>query len=218
MIRDVGDVKLPKRYLNAANDPAPGQIVSSTGISGSIVQGYGGQVGAQFAVSSQQASKLSDPDLATLYTGVYQYVQTLSTAAAAIVRGALAYWYDRTNYIVTSDTIATGTYPYSGQVAGVFLNTVTLGYYTVIQVAGYASILFKNGITASSTGGSPGANRLILADGTTTPRADQLNEASTLTIALAKLVLGVAVATPIDNTISLVDLWAHRSYIFGGGF
>lgn len=208
---DPQDHQIPSRKLNDVNDPNPGVIVSTANVSGSIIQPYPGQVGKRLVCSYQTALALSDTAIGTLYEGIYQYVQFLSTESAAAVRGQLVYWSDYDNYIVTTD-IATTTNK-SGLFAGVILNVVTAGNYGYIQIAGKASVLFK--ATAITKGSTVAAGDLVLADGTTSPRGDVLNDASGLTMALGKLILGVAIATPTFGAVSTVDLWNLRQAIGG---
>lgn len=84
-----------------------------------------GQLGARVTIGLNAPVNIS---LAVnRYEGTFQYVRTLSTDTVLPALGLLAFWSDRTNYIVTTlDT-------YSDQVAGVFLNSITKGNYGFIK-------------------------------------------------------------------------------------
>lgn len=218
-ILDPQDAMIPSRKLNDVNDPTPGQIVSTAQVSGSIIQPYYGQVGKRLVLTAAMAAKLSDTAIGTLYEGIYQYVQFYASESAAPARGNLCYWQNFESYIVTTDPSTTDPVlggDNSGLVAGVVLCTVTSGQYGYIQIAGKASVKFKTTITKTT----PLAGDFVLADGTTSARADVLNNASSVTMALGKLILGVAIGTPANGgTISLVDLWNLRQVMGGfGGF
>lgn len=64
----------------------------------------------------------------------YQSVKTDSTMTVAPYPGAVAWWSDKANYLVT--TTATNR----NRVAGVFQNSVTPGNYTCVQIGGPASV------------------------------------------------------------------------------
>lgn len=111
-------------YINAVNDVSPGGGSGSPpGITD--VGRAKGQVGACITLGKNEV--VFNPAVGHVEEGTFQYVKTFSTDALAPARGLLAFWQDRTNYIVT--TSDTNAY----DVAGVFLNTVTRGRYTVIQ-------------------------------------------------------------------------------------
>lgn len=219
-ILDPQDAYLPSRKLNAVNDPSPGNILSTANVSGSIIQPYSGQVGKRLVLTAAMAAKLSDTTVGTLFEGIYQYVQFTGGAGA---RGGLVYWNVGTtpnlsngayeNFTVTPTPSLTGQIPWP--IAGVALNTVTQNNYGYIQIAGKASIRFRNPIT----NGNGAINVLALANGILDGTADILNAASPMNFNLANLVLGITLQTPSSNTISLVDLWNLRQVMGGlGGF
>jgi len=222
-ILDPGDSQIPSRKLNDVNDPSPGVIVSTANVSGSIIQPYFGQLGKRLVCTFAMASKLSDLTIGQLYEGIYQYVKF----DLAGVRGQIYYWntgvgptsvgaltngpYENFNVTSAPSAITGAVNP----IAGVALNTVTAGNYGYIQIAGKASIKFRNPIT----NGNGGINLLALANGTTDGTADILNAASPLLMNLANLVLGITLQTPSNNTISLVDMFNLRQVMGGfGGF
>ena len=211
-ILDPQDSHIPSRLLNDVNDPSPGQVLTSP--SGSIVQPYYGQVGKRLVLTAAMAATLSDTAIGTLFEGIYQYVQVRLSTTNAPARGTLCYWQDYENYIVTPDQSSTDPVlggDNSGLVAGVFLSAPTKGQYCFIQIAGKASVLFKTNTTKTPTK----MGDMVIADGTTSPRGDVLNDATPMTMLIAKTILGVALTTPSGNVISLVDLWNLRQ-VMGG--
>lgn len=91
-------------------------------------------------------------------TKEYQKVQldsgaTSATGVGAVAAGQLAYWKDKSKYLVTNDwTQAIGgqsaNSAFRNEVAGVFTNAVTAGNYTWIQQKGNTTVLKS----VSSTG------------------------------------------------------------------
>lgn len=81
----------------------------------------------------------------------YQLVQldsgaTSSTSAGAVAAGQLAYWADKSKYKVTnnsSDAVGSGGTQnnFRNEVAGVFTESVTAGYYCVVQQKGRKTLL-----------------------------------------------------------------------------
>lgn len=216
-ILDPGDQRIIARALNSVDDPAPGVPLSSSQASGSIIQPYYGMVGKRLVCTAAMAAKLSDTTIATLYEGIYQYVQFKSGSTATPARGALVYWYDFENYIITPDVSATSNFggDNSGLIAGVILNSVTKGNYGFIQIAGKAGVLFTTPITKTT----PVQGDFVTANSTTTNKADVLADATGLTGPTMKRALGVSIETPVANAIKLVDLWNLRQVMGGlGGF
>lgn len=199
--------KLPTGFLNSAGgDPAPGVPLLSP--SGSIVQAYGGQVGAKVSVDTNEAGlALSDPSQSTLFAGIYQYVLFLSTMVATPARGQIAFWSNRAQYIVTGDVTAAT----QGLIAGVMLSAITKGNYGWIQIAGRATVKFKTSLTAAS----PAAGDLLIVDQTPTFAADDPTQSTALTPLQDKSKLGTAAVAPIGGSILAIDLafydtgWAY---------
>lgn len=111
-------------YLNAANDPLPGQSVDGG-------ESYSGQLGALIVVNAGEALKLSLVATGTLYAGKYQYVRFLSSQTGTTKLGGPVYWSDPDNFVVTADAQTSGL-----GFAGVALNVVTKGNYGWILVEG----------------------------------------------------------------------------------
>lgn len=189
--------KLPTGFLNSAGgDPAPGVPLASP--SGSIVQAYGGQVGAKVSIDTNEGFGLSDPSQATLFAGIYQYVLFLSTMVATPARGQIAFWSNRAQYIVTADVTAAT----QGLIAGIMLSAITKGNYGWIQIAGRAFVKYKTSLTAAS----PAAGDLIIVDQAPTFAADDPTQSTALTPLQDKSKLGTAGVAPIGGSILAVDL------------
>lgn len=213
-ILDPGDSRLVSRLLNDVNDPAPGVPLASSSASGSIIQPYYGLVGKRLVLTAAMAKALSDTAIGTLYEGIYQYVQTKAASTAAPARGCLCYCQDYENYIVTPDVSATDPVlggPNPGLWAGVYISAPTKGNYCFIQIAGKASVQLKSGPTKTT----PVMGDLVMADSTSSNKADVLVQSGNPTFTQIQLMLGTAINTPSSGAISLVDLYAWRQ-VFGG--
>lgn len=100
-----------------------------------------GQLGKEVTVTN--ASSSANPGLGAK---VFKYVQVDSSAPVAPYIGAVAWWQDRDNFVVT--TSATNR----GQVAGIFCGPYPqLGRYGFIQVGGPAIVKFIDAVTAAPT-------------------------------------------------------------------
>ena len=186
MANKTGVVRLTDS-LNNANDAQPGGGDSAPGL-------VPGMVGIEIEVDAATAAQMSDTSVATLRSGRYRYVQTLSSGTTAPARGRAALQSTSAQYeanVVHSD----GAAAHDGKCAGVFLNTVTKGNYTWIQVSGNASVLIKNGITNATDGN-------VVVVGTGTALFDCIADATAVTHNLLKSAVGVALGTPTDNAIS----------------
>ena len=196
--------------VGKVGDPGAGVLVTTSSISGSIVQEYLGMVGGKLTLSQNDAVKLSDTTTGLLYGGVYQYVKFNPAGSTACVRGGVALWLDTsvvspTCYTVTNEgSAARNNFP-----AGIFLNVVTKGYYDFIQIAGLASVKFKNTLAV----GTPAiGDAVFVAAAAASPQlADDLNDTAAVTNAILKQFIGVAEkANPASNTISAVLLQLGR--------
>jgi hypothetical protein len=195
--------------MNDVNDPAPGQSLASP--SGSIIQPYTGQVGGRLVLTTPMALKLSNTAIGTLYEGVYQYVQFLSTATAAAVRGQLCYWSNRANGVVTSDQTATNCSLW----AGWFINVITKGNYGFIQISGRVTALSKSTVTKTT----PAIGDLVVIDSSTSPTVDTLADATAITNGNAKLIVGTAIEALASGALKQIDAWPLRQVFPSiGGF
>jgi hypothetical protein len=203
---------ITQKYLNTstyAGDPAPGVLVSTAQVSGSIVQPYTGMVGGILTLGEGLANTYSDKTNGQqLYAGDYQYVQFYASSTATAVQGQIVFWQNllNGNYIVTPDEATSD----SGEIAGIALGATGKGNYWFIQTRGVANVKFK----ATLTNGSPAINDLIAID-TTTPSnlADDPTQTTPLTYALSKAILGTAWGTvPAGGAISPVFLTGTKYY------
>ena len=124
----------------------------------------------------------------------YQLIKTDSTMSVAPYVGAVAWWSDKTQYLVTTSPTALGR----GRVAGVFQNAITPGYYGCIQTRGPATVKFVDAPTANPT-----AAGLFVIPSATAGKADCLAAGSAATYPPLGVSSGVYDAT---NTVAVVDL------------
>lgn len=115
------NVRIQPLYLQSG-DPESENVVSLL---------YPGQLGGRTTV--KQPAIGGNPTAAGQFRSkTYQLVQTDSTMAVAPYAGAVAWWADKTKYLVTTDPTKLGR----GRVAGVFRNAITPGNYGCIQTQG----------------------------------------------------------------------------------
>jgi len=200
---------ITQRYLNTAaytGDPAPGVLVQTSDVSGSIVQSYGGFLGAILTLNAADAANYSDPASATLYAGKFQYVHFVPTTGPA-VQGQVVFWKDTTANLlaalrdVTSDESAGEL----GEIAGIALANTAKNKYWWIQIAGVAQVKFA----ASNNAATPAVGDLVFADyvGSSIYAIDPTQSTTGLTLAQLKGVLGTAFGVaPTNSTVSPVLL------------
>ena len=202
------------RFLNDVNDSVSGGSVVSlpAGVQSPAVSQT--QPGDRIVLDDTTAAALSDTTVGTLFGGVYEYVGTLSTATASPARGTAAFW--RTNelpggatqsYGVTSDAQPSTTNP--SAFAGVFINAITKGNFGWIQIAGVASCLFDNAVTAAVSGGlvaTRGAAGVAATVASTFDSNPCVATPGSAAIANSQVncIVGTAVGLPAVNTISPV--------------
>ena len=169
--------------LSNANDPLPGQSVSS----GTGAPQYAGQVGCRVCLGNDDLAIVNSSS-PTLYGGIYQYVQFLLTATKASAQGLLAFWSTDTTYIVTNDE-PTG----NSDIAGVCLNAVSKGNYGWIQIAGKATVQYRAVLTKTT----PAVGDLVLdaALSVTPGVVDILADATNITSVQLRSVIGIVVGT-----------------------
>jgi hypothetical protein len=177
--------------LNNANDAFPGGGDASPGQ-------VPGMLGAEIEVDGPTAAALSDTSVATLRSGRYRYVQSLAGGTTAPSRGRAALQ-STSAQVETNVVHSDGATEADGKCAGVFLNTVTKGNCTWIQVAGNADCLMKNGITATTDG-------CVAVVGGGTALFDVLADATATTNGTLRATVGIALGTATDNAISKVLL------------
>ncbi|HYT09002.1 MAG TPA: hypothetical protein VEL77_15260 [Rugosimonospora sp.] len=195
--------------VGRVGDPAPGVVVSTANVSGSIVQPYSGMLGGKLTLSAADATVLSDTATGALYGGVYQYVRFLLTSTATAARGCLVRWVTPTVatalYVVTPDGSATG----DNSCAGVALNATTKGNYDFIQTQGIAQVKVQASITAAT----PAIGDAIFVGTNANPQLADDMEGSTVSTILLRKFIGVALtAAPAASTVSPV--WLALKQIF----
>lgn len=124
----------------------------------------------------------------------YQLIQTDSTMTVAPFRGAVAWWADKTKYLVTTTVTTLGR----GRVAGVFQNAITKGNYGCIQKGGPATVKFVDAPTANPT-----VAGLFVIPSATNGKADCLAAGSAATYPILGKSAGVYDAA---NAEAVVDL------------
>ena len=134
---------------------------------------YPGQLGMRFTViqPSRVAAGVEEGRAKT-----YQRVKTDSTMAVAPFKGAVAWWSDQAQYLVTTTVTTLGR----GRVAGVFQNLpaypITVGHYTCIQVGGPGIVKFVDAVTSA-----PDATGKLVIPSATNGKADCLAAGSAAT-------------------------------------
>ena len=116
-------------------------------------------IGPFSGIDSVNAATLYKPGelgirLSTSDEKQFQLVQLDTGALTSATNGQVAYWKDRTNYIVTNnnDFAEGGVTGARNTIAGVVTTTVTAGYFTYIQQQGYHSAVAAD--SGSPTGGA----------------------------------------------------------------
>lgn len=189
---------LSAKFLNVVNDAVSGGApvsVPSGAPSANISQT---QPGDRIVLDDATALALSDTTVATLYGGVYMYVQAI-VVTRAVARGGVAFFKAAdigANYIAYSDAQPTTAVP--SYIAGIFINALTTAYYGWIQVAGAASVLFDSTALTAVAAGNWVSAKVSAATAST---ADVGPVAGVVTIAA---LIGVAVGIPTSAVISTV--------------
>ena len=120
---------------------------------------YPGQLGIRFSYINPP--RTIHVDSAVLETGEaglpksFKLVKTDSTMAVAPYDGAVAWFADQANYVVTTTVTTLGR----GRVAGVFKNVVTPGNFTCIQVKGKGKVNFIDAVVVANV--TPAGNFVI---------------------------------------------------------
>lgn len=90
-----------------------------------------GLLGARFTVIQPNRGT---PGVEDYRSKRYQLIRTDSTMAVAPYKGAVAWWSDQANYLVT--TTSPTTAQTRNRIAGVFQNAITAGNYGCVQIGG----------------------------------------------------------------------------------
>ena len=152
---------------------------------------YKGQVGMRY--TAIQPSR-SAPGAESGRSKTYQYIQTDSTMSVAPFAGAVAWWSDKTKYLVTTSPTALGR----GRIAGVFQNAITLGYYGFVQTEGPATVKFIDAVATAPT-----VAGLFVIPSATAGKADTLAAGTAATYPTLGVTAGVYDAA---NAVAVVDL------------
>ncbi len=133
---------------------------------------YPGMVGGRLTV--KEPGPGGTPTTAGQFRSkTYQFVQTDSSMSTAPYKGAVAWWSDKTKYLVTTNPATLGR----GRVAGVFRNAITVGNYGCIQTQGPCpNVKFVDSPTAT-----PDATGLFVVPSATAGKADCLAAATAAT-------------------------------------
>jgi hypothetical protein len=106
---------------------------------------YPGMLGGR--VTIKQPGPPGSPGAEAYRYKTYQLIHVDSTVSVNPFRGAVAWWSDQTQYLVTTNPSTPGR----GRIAGVFQNAITPGYYGCIQTQGPATVKFVDAPTAQPT-------------------------------------------------------------------
>ena len=159
-----------------------------------------GQLGCRLGFNQSSIVPVQDPNVGTLYAGIYQYVHLHADADAPVI-GQIGLWMTDEavgDYLVTTDPA--GMDDGGAALAGVFINAITPGRYGFIQVLGLASCLMTDPVTFAGIGlpatatpaGSPGG--VVLTDVAGSDPNPQT------------LFLGWTASLPVAATLGLVQL------------
>jgi hypothetical protein len=195
--------------LNGVNVASVGQLnllLSAAAIPGGVPNyGSGFDVGDRIdmrATDFLSGSRYFVAATGTLFGGIYQLVKTDSTSLGAnLALGKVAFLKNTTAgrqaFTVIDESVATA----NTEVAGIFLNTVTPGNFTFIQIAGDVNIQLKTGLS----NGAPAEGDALFAGGGS-GTIDDLTPGVTFNTVQLSRYLGVALAVPVSNTVILMHI------------
>lgn len=157
-----------------------------------VVLAQPGMLGSRVTV--KQPGPPGTPGAEDFRDKTYQLIRTDSTMTVAPFKGAVAWWADKTKYLVTTTVTTLGR----GRVAGVFQFAITAGNYGFIQTQGPGIVKFIDAVTAAPT-----AAGLIVIPSATNAKADCLAAGTAATYPTLGVSAGVYDAA---NTQAVVDL------------
>jgi hypothetical protein len=105
---------------------------------------YPGMLGARITI--KQPAFGGPPGAEANRFKTYQLIQTDSTMSVNPYAGAVAWWADKTKYLVTTSPTALGR----GRVAGVFQNPITPGNFGCVQTKGPGTVNFIDAVVVGS--------------------------------------------------------------------
>lgn len=207
-------VFLSNKFLNDVNDSTQGGVVSLP--AGAPVPGVSQTLpGDKIVLDDATAAGLSDTTVATLFGGIYMYVQTLSSSTANPARGAGAFIRAAdfpggatVAYQVTADAQPSAAIPTF--IAGVFINAITKGNFGWIQIGGTMSCLFDSAITTAAVGSSVSAK--LSAAVASTFDVGVVVTTATIPIGAVNALVGMAIDLPVINTITRVH-WTRNPFV-----
>lgn len=153
---------------------------------------YPGMLGSRLTI--KQPGPPGSPAASAYRFKTYQLVQTDSSMSTAPYAGAVAWWADKTKYLVTTSPTALGR----GRIAGIFRNAITPGNFGCVQTQGPAVVKFVDAPTAAPT-----AAGLLVIPSATAGKADCLAAGTAATYP----VLGESAGTlNLGDNTAVVDL------------
>lgn len=153
-----------------------------------------GQLGIHLQVKDPGPAGTPTGSSAVSRDKTYQLVRSDSTMSVAPFRGAVAWWSDKSKYLVTTTVTTLGR----GRIAGVFGNAVTPGNYCYIQTNGPCTVKIVDAPVSA-----PLAAGNIVIPSATNAKADVLAAGTAATYPI----LGYsASAMSVSDSTALVDL------------
>lgn len=150
-----------------------------------------GTLGGRFTMIDPQRST---PGVTAGRAKTYQLVRTDSSMTVAPFPGAVAWWSDKTQYLVTTTVTTLGR----GRVAGIFRNGVTPGNYCCVQVSGPGVVKFTDSVTAT-----PDATGQFVIPSATAGKADCLAAGSAATYPVLGVTAGSFNASSREGVVDL---------------
>jgi hypothetical protein len=153
-----------------------------------------GELGARFATQVPLRTSPTGPVAVAGASRTFQIVQIDSGVAVATTRGAVAFWKDKAQYIVTTSQLSAVNI---NEVAGIVPGSVTAGNYTCIQIRGPQYVQ----ITAPQQAAVVNGDMLI-------PTTNDNGKATRVAAGTAPTytVIGVATGPTMANGLALCDL------------
>lgn len=105
---------------------------------------YPGMLGSRMTV--KEPGPPGSPGAVNFRSKTYQLVQVDSAATTAPYASAVAWWSDKTKYLVTTSPTTLGR----GRVAGVFVNAIGLGNFGCIQTQGPCTTKFIDAVVVAN--------------------------------------------------------------------
>lgn len=153
---------------------------------------YPGLLGARFTVINPSRGTTG---VENVRSKRYQLIRTDSSMSVAPFRGAVAWWSDKTQYLVTTTVTTLGR----GRIAGVFKGAITPGNFGCVQVEGPATTKIVDSPTAAIVANS---GQFVIPSGTN-GKADVLAAGTAATYPTLGVIAGALNLG--DNTV-VVDL------------